>query len=126
MSFDGTYQAHWQRSISWNILNWSVSQLNFIKKKARAQVFSCKFCEIYKNIFFTKHLQATASKLGKLAAQPLAIAVNSKHKHKIQNNFFVKTFETFLMQSHLNIRKNDFQSYLIQFSQCVIKSKSAF
>ena len=30
-------------------------------KKTLAQVFSCKFCEIYKNTFFTEHLRTTAS-----------------------------------------------------------------
>ena len=34
---------------------------NFIKKEALAQVFSCEFCEISKNTFFTEHLWATAS-----------------------------------------------------------------
>ena len=34
---------------------------NFIKKESLAHVFSCKFCEISKNIFFTEHLQATAA-----------------------------------------------------------------
>ena len=34
---------------------------NFIKKKTLAQMFSCEFCEISKNTFFTEHLQATAS-----------------------------------------------------------------
>ena len=34
---------------------------NFIKKEALAQVFSCKFCEISKNIIFTEHLWTTAS-----------------------------------------------------------------
>ena len=34
----------------------------FIKKETLAQVFSCEFCEISKNIFFTEHLGATASK----------------------------------------------------------------
>ena len=33
---------------------------NFIKKETLAQVFSCEFCEILKNTFFTKHLWATA------------------------------------------------------------------
>ena len=35
---------------------------NFIKKEARAQVFSCH-CEISKNLFFTEHVWTTASKL---------------------------------------------------------------
>ena len=28
----------------------------FIKKEALAQVFSCEFCELFKNTFFTEHL----------------------------------------------------------------------
>ena len=31
-------------------------------KKTLAPVFSCEFCEIFKNTFFTKHLRATASR----------------------------------------------------------------
>ena len=34
---------------------------NFIKKETSTQVFSWKFCEIFKNTFFTEHLSATAS-----------------------------------------------------------------
>ena len=34
---------------------------NFIKKETLAQVFSCEFCEISKNTFFTEHLYTTAS-----------------------------------------------------------------
>ena len=34
---------------------------NFIKKEALAQAFSCEFCDIFKNIFFTEHLWTTAS-----------------------------------------------------------------
>ena len=30
---------------------------NFIKKETLAQVFSCEFCEIFQNIFFTEHLR---------------------------------------------------------------------
>ena len=34
---------------------------NFIKKESLAQVFSCEFCEISKNTFFTEQLRTTAS-----------------------------------------------------------------
>ena len=34
---------------------------NFIKKETLAQVFSCEFYEVYKNVFFTEHVWATAS-----------------------------------------------------------------
>ena len=33
---------------------------SFIKKETLAQVFSCEFCEICKNTFFTEHVWATA------------------------------------------------------------------
>ena len=36
---------------------------NFIKKETPAQVFSCEFCEISKNIFFKEHIRTTASGL---------------------------------------------------------------
>ena len=36
---------------------------NFIKKEALANVFSCEFCEISKNTFFTDCLWTTASSL---------------------------------------------------------------
>ena len=36
-----------------NCTNWSEA-CNFIKKETLAHVFSCKFCENFKNIFFYK------------------------------------------------------------------------
>ena len=32
---------------------------NFTKKEALAQVFSCEFCKIFKNTFFTEHFWVT-------------------------------------------------------------------
>ena len=34
---------------------------NFIKKGTLTQVFSCEFCEIFKNTFSAEHLRTTAS-----------------------------------------------------------------
>ena len=34
---------------------------NFMKKEALVQVFSCEFCEIFKNKFFTELVRATDS-----------------------------------------------------------------
>ena len=34
---------------------------NFIKKETLAQMFSCEFCGISKNTFFSEHLWETAS-----------------------------------------------------------------
>ena len=37
--------------------------MNFIKKETLAQLFSCEFCEISKDTFFTEHLLPTASEM---------------------------------------------------------------
>ena len=63
---------HWRCSVKKGIpknfakfvgkcLYWSLFFCNFIKKETPTQVFSYEFSEIFKNIFFTKHLRATAS-----------------------------------------------------------------
>ena len=36
---------------------------NFIKRESLAEVFSCEFCEISMNTFFTEHLWTTATAL---------------------------------------------------------------
>ena len=41
--------------------SWRPQTSNFIKKETLAQVFSCEFCKIFKNTFFTDHLWETAS-----------------------------------------------------------------
>ena len=43
------------------LIKLQASGLHFIKKETLAQVFSREFWEIFKNIFFSVHLQATAS-----------------------------------------------------------------
>ena len=35
--------------------------LFFNKKETLAQVFSCEYCEIFKNTFYAEHLRVTAS-----------------------------------------------------------------
>ena len=55
---------------------------NFIKKETLAQTFSCEFCEISKNTFFTKPLWATA-----------CILYISKWRYiHIVSEAFIKTF----------------------------------
>ena len=34
---------------------------NFIRKETLAQEFSCEFCGVFKDTFFTEHFRATAS-----------------------------------------------------------------
>ena len=42
-------------------LSCRVEACKFSTKETWAQVFSCEFYEIFKNIYFTQHLQATVS-----------------------------------------------------------------
>ena len=55
------WQYLWQYDSIIVLIILETSACNFIKKETLAQVFSCEFCEISKNTFFTGHLWATAS-----------------------------------------------------------------
>ena len=57
---------------------------NFIKIEALAQVFSCEFCEISKNTFFTEHIWATASGANKITSV-LCVTVffNDTHRENL-------------------------------------------
>ena len=48
--------------------------VNFIKKR---QVFSCEYCEIFKNIYFEKHLRTAASELNGVLAVSLFLTLNA-------------------------------------------------
>ena len=54
------------------------SASKFIKKETLAQVFSCEFCEISKNIFFSEYLWATASGLPIYASVYCSFTVNMR------------------------------------------------
>ena len=50
------------RFLFWYFVMKITAKLAFeIVKMSPAQVFSSKFCKIYKNLFFTEHLRTTAS-----------------------------------------------------------------
>ena len=48
----------------------------FIKKETLVQVFSCEFCEISKNTFFTEHVWVTGSLLFQVLLQVHALKSN--------------------------------------------------
>ena len=60
---------------------------SFIKKDTLTQVFFCEFCEISKNVFFTKHLWTTASVLTKLYS--LKAFTSNTHDSKTLEKVFV-------------------------------------
>ena len=49
-----------RQSLSFNKVA-GLRSATLFKKKILAQVFSCQFCEIFMNTFFTEHLWTTAS-----------------------------------------------------------------
>ena len=51
--------------------------LQFYKREALAHVFSCEYCEIFKNSFFTEHLWTTASVIRTVECGILAIKKTS-------------------------------------------------
>ena len=52
---------------------------NFIKKETLAQVFSCAFCEISKNIFFIEHPGATPSEVSQNSSKKSHLMTNWNH-----------------------------------------------
>ena len=40
--------------------SYDLRPVTLLKKETLAQMFSCEFCEIFKNTFFTEHLWTTA------------------------------------------------------------------
>ena len=54
---------------------------NFIKKKALAQVFSCEFCEIYKNAFYYRTPLVAASGV------PINVAILEPFSNKVAGLF---------------------------------------
>ena len=57
--------THWGVLLLVKLQGFKPEACNFIKKETLTQVFSCKFCEISKNPFFTEHLRTTASETKK-------------------------------------------------------------
>ena len=59
------------------LIKLQASGCKLIEKEILAQVFTCEFCEISKNIFFTEHLWATAPILRDNAVLLLSFQVES-------------------------------------------------
>ena len=45
----------------WKVVDWATRCHKINSKKTQALVFSCEFCEVSKNTFFTEHPWTTAS-----------------------------------------------------------------
>ena len=71
-----------KNSWNWNFANFkdlalilpeAATGTGVLKKEIVAQVFSCEFCKIFKNVFFKEHVWMTASILQQLLASYFAI-----------------------------------------------------
>ena len=89
---------------------------HFIKKEALVRVFSCEFCEISKNTFFSEHLWTTASKHNWNESQekliPIYITGKKRVSRQQQQNCFhkndIRIFKSFLT----------FAGFPIDFQKC--------
>ena len=82
--------------------NFAGAAYNFIKTETLAQVFSCEFCEISKNNFFTEHLQTTTSVHTPLLRELLKIK-------SMMKRFLLAHFQaTFHFYFHTPIRNRRF------------------
>ena len=83
---------------------------NFIKKEALVQVFSCEFCEISKNTFFTEHLWATASDHA-LNNFPTKLSSRTLLTNEVDSNIEKKCS---LQSHHRTILKNVYYSQVLE------------
>ena len=60
---------------------------NFVKKEILTEEFSCEFCEIFQNIFFTEHLWTNASRY---SSKYLFYIVSNLQKMPLKKSIFSK------------------------------------
>ena len=65
---------------------------NFVKKEALAQVFSCEFCKISKNTFYTEHLWTTASVRALISLKNCTLMDSFCPKYRLQLKKFHRNF----------------------------------
>ena len=87
---------------------------NFIKIETLTQVFSCEFCEISKNTFFTEHIWVTASESKAI----MKVYSKAMASHKGRDLTYSKSFVRFCWHS---IYK-DVESYIKACQNCQNKA----
>ena len=91
MSIDARLQWYFDVGIEWTkIMDINIKlpeAYNFIKKETLAQVYSCEFCETFKNTFFREHLR-------KAASEKCFFATSSSLKRKWNVPFYWELFRT--------------------------------
>ena len=66
-------------------------------KKTLAQVFSCEFCEIFKNTFFTEHHRATTFGLKGAILSKSSLVCESSNKSASKNELLLSNDEATLI-----------------------------
>ena len=83
--------------------------------KSPAQVFSCEFCEISKNTFFTEHLRTTISVYGCVKDDKECLLNNLYIHHAIKSTNNYKRYATIISAIiKINIIKVHIQSLFLQ------------
>ena len=83
-----------RKHLCWSLFSWptTLSKRDYIK-----QVFSCKYCKIFKNIYFEEHPPTAASKNHKSDMTPSQISYVSVSDNKINANIrwlYIKIFKS--------------------------------
>ena len=93
------------------------SSLRFCQKETRAQVFSCEFCEIFKNTHFVVHLRAPAS--------VFTIDISGKYLKRFKNNIALQWLCRNLFPFYnftciaLNIATNGWRMHVLHWDKFV-------
>ena len=80
--------------------------------ETQAQVFSCKFCEISKNLFFTEHLRTTASGLTNI--DPVSVPHIKMKSKQWHTTLFLSSIIKFIEKLYLknfNLVKRSIAEY---------------
>ena len=70
------------------LLKLQAKACHFIKKETLAQMFSCEFCEIFKNTFFTEHLWTTSSRFRIFLLHPFHLHITLQFTSRSSYRFF--------------------------------------
>ena len=100
----------------------------FIKKEATAQVFSCEFCEIFKETFFIEQLRVTASVASTFIKVRFLIHCTLFSKLCYFSNIIPKPINLVSLESYYHVehqfkkKKIMLQKMAISFLNCFSKS----
>ena len=101
------------------LMKLQASGLQLYYKEALAQVFSCKFCEISKNTFFTEHLPMTATVYATCWRNPLLTSIPILYSLRIPGiQRFSVVYRKYKMKTLARNRLDKSTLVFINFTKC--------